>query len=118
MKEFANITDSISSLKIGDIDVLNNPSNPNLIDSTEIIWTNNIQWKTAEAKWSSIYKTTAPPNISYVEVFRVGIVAAKTSFKYISNEGNQFINSNNRRKDIYTCHFIVFSFIKKTILHR
>ena len=91
MKEFANITDSISSLKIGDTDVLNNPRNPNLIESTEIIWTNNIQWKTAEAKWSSFYKTTAPPHISYIKDFRVGIVAAKTSFKHIPNEGNQLI---------------------------
>lgn len=88
MEEFANITDSTSSLRSGDTDVLNNPHHPSLIDSTEIIWTNNIQWKTAEAKWSSFYKTTAPSNISYVKDFSVGIVAAKTIFKHISYEGN------------------------------
>ena len=90
MEEFANITDSISSLRIENTgEVLNNPQNPNLVNATEIIWTKETQWETVEAQWSSVYKTTAPPNIHYVDVFSVGIVAAKTSFKHISSEGNQ-----------------------------
>lgn len=89
VEEFANVTDSISSLRIGDTEVLNNPGDPNLIDSTEIIWTKETQWKTAEAQWNSFYKTTAPAKVPYIKDFRVGIVYAKTSFKHIFDDGNQ-----------------------------
>ena len=88
MEEYAIITYSISSLKIGKTKVLSNPEDPNLVNATEIIWTNEIQWETIEAEWSSFYKTTAPATVLYVDGFRVGIVHARTSFTHIFEDGD------------------------------
>ncbi|XP_078322971.1 uncharacterized protein LOC111122905 [Crassostrea virginica] len=57
MMEFAKITESMSSLRSGKTKVCDNPNDPSEVNSTEVIWTNEIQWKTVEAKWNSISVT-------------------------------------------------------------
>lgn len=86
--EFAKITESMSSLRSGKTKVCDNPNDPSEVNSTEVIWTNETQWKTVEAKWVSFYAKNVTRNVSYVKDFRVGIIAAKTSFIHIFNEGN------------------------------
>lgn len=87
VQEYAHIVDNMCSLKIGNTEVLNNPDDPNNVDSTKIIWTKETGWETAESEWNSLYKMTAPKHISYVHNFRVGIVHAKTTLRYISGNG-------------------------------
>lgn len=87
MQDYAQITDNVCSLKIGDDEVLNNPEDPNDVNSTEIIWTNKTGWQIAVTKWSSFYKTISPTKVPYVDDFRVGLVHARTSLKHISGKG-------------------------------
>lgn len=87
MQDYAKITDNVCSLKIGDTEVLNNPEDPNDVNSTQIIWTKETGWQIAVTKWSSFYKTIAPTKVPYVEDFRVGLVHARTSLRHISGKG-------------------------------
>lgn len=87
MQEYAQITDNVCSLKIGNTEVLRNPVDPNDVNSTEIIWTKETGWQIAVSKWNSFYKTIAPTKVPYIEEFRVGLVHAKTSLKHISGKG-------------------------------
>lgn len=87
VEEFATITDSISSLRIGETIVLQNPQDLNLVDSTEVVWTKETQWLTVEAQWNSFYNTSAPTEVAYIKAFHLGIVYAKTSFTHISTAG-------------------------------
>lgn len=87
VEEFATITDSISSLRIGETIVLQNPQDLNLVDSTEVVWTKETQWLTVEAQWNSFYNTSAPTKVAYIKAFHLGIVYAKTSFTHISTAG-------------------------------
>lgn len=87
MQEYAQITDNVCSLKIGNTEVLRNPEDPNDVNSTEIIWTKETGWQIAVSKWNSFYKTIAPTKVPYIEEFRVGLVYAKTSLKHISGKG-------------------------------
>lgn len=75
------------SLRKGLTEVLDNPGSPSDVNSTEIVWTNEIGWETADTTWNSRYKTEQPPNVSYVHNFRVGIVHAKTILKHIRGKG-------------------------------
>lgn len=67
--------------------VLDNPGSPSDVNSTEIVWTNEIGWQTADTIWNSQYKTEKPPDVAYVHTFRVGIVHAKTTLKHIHGKG-------------------------------
>lgn len=88
MQEYAKIKYNLCSLKtFKNIKVLPNPRDPNDVNSTEIIWTNELEWKTAETQLTSYYETVAPTTVTYVKYFQVGIVHAKTSLKHVSGKG-------------------------------
>lgn len=95
MEEFADITLSQSSLRKNSGESKKNPDNPNDVNSTEIIWTKDTMWETAEAEWTSSYQRGSPTNVPYIKEFRVGIVNATTSFKHISNGGKTFVYKKN-----------------------
>lgn len=67
--------------------VLENPGSQSDVNSTEIVWTNEIGWQTADTIWNSQYKTEKPSDVAYVHTFRVGIVHAKTTLKHIHGKG-------------------------------
>lgn len=90
MQNFADIKYSQSSLRKDSGEGIKNPKSPNDVNSTEIIWTKDTRWETAEAEWTSSYENGTPIKVPYMKEFCVGIVNAKTSFKHISNGGKHF----------------------------
>lgn len=92
VQDYADIKYSMSTLKIGNLKKLDNPSNPNEISSTEVIWTKETGWSTAETKWDAQYKLQeTPPDLTdhYVQTFVYGIVSAMTTLQYTSGTGDR-----------------------------
>lgn len=92
VQDYADIKYSMSTLKIVNLKKLDNPSNPNEISSTEVIWTKETGWSTAETKWDAQYKLQeTPPDLTdhYVQTFVYGIVSAMTTLQYTSGTGDR-----------------------------
>lgn len=92
MQDFADIKYSMCTLR-GDSEKLDNPTDPNDINSSETIWTNIVSWKTGETKWDALYKLQETPvkgDDHYVKEFVYGIVHARTTMKHISGTGTVY----------------------------
>ncbi|XP_062616047.1 uncharacterized protein LOC134277752 [Saccostrea cucullata] len=96
MQDYATISYSLCTLQMDDIYKLDNPKNPNSLNSTEIIWTKETYWKTAKTKWDALYvlqESIDKKEDHYVKDFKYGLVHARSTLQYISGtldiEGNE-----------------------------
>lgn len=92
MQDFAEIKYSMCTLKKNLTKKIDNPSDPNFVSSTEVIWTKEIDWSTAETKWDAKYVLKENlPNLTdhYVQKFSYGIVSATTTLQYTSGTGKR-----------------------------
>lgn len=93
MQDFADIKYSMCTLKKNRTEKIDNPSDPNFVSSTEVIWTKKVDWSTAETKWEARYvlneSLTNFTRDHYVQNFSYGIVSATTTLQYKSGTDNK-----------------------------
>ena len=90
VQDFADVKYAMCTLRTGSVDKLDNPSDPNDVSSTDVIWTKETNWLTAETEWHAQYTLQeSPPDMTnhYVQKFLYGIVNAMISLQYISGTG-------------------------------
>ena len=90
VQDFADVKYAMCTLRTGSVDKLDNPSDPNDVSSTDVIWTKETNWLTAETEWHAQYTLQeSPPDMTnhYVQKFLYGIVNAIISLQYISGTG-------------------------------
>jgi hypothetical protein len=75
----------------GGSEKMDNPTDPNDVNSSETIWTNIVAWEKGETKWEALYTLQETPvnhTDHYAKNFVYGIVHAKTTLKHISGTGS------------------------------
>lgn len=91
VQDFADIKYSMCTLRNNRTGKIDNPSDPNVVSSTEVKWTKEVDWSTAETKWDAQYVLNASlTNFTtdhYVQNFSYGVVSATTTLQYKSGTG-------------------------------